>query len=192
MMKKLLFLLSFVLIYSTLALSQNMFYCISGKKLQDSCNEYVIGKDKIKISYAKDNKDDVNISLQDKNTITYNNEEIHQQLRYKVFANQKLNSAYIFIERFDEMSLGCKVYFVNNGIISFIDNMDVASYTQENGGRMNYTSILPYLSIIKMKDRVIISLDTQLLVLNPMQPNEKIINCKDRYFLIEDNKISLK
>jgi hypothetical protein len=191
-MKKLFFLLSFVLVCSTLALSQNMFSAINGKKLQDSCNEYLIGKDKIKISYGKDNKNDINIALKSKNTITYNNEEIHQQLRYKVFANQKLNSAYIFIEKFDEMSLGCKVYFVDNGIISFIDNMDIAAYTKENGDRMNYTSILPYLSIIKMKDRVILSLDTQFLVLNPMQPNEKIINCKDRYFLIEDNKISLK
>lgn len=106
----------------------------------------------------------------------------HKGFNTKLLYNQKLRTGFFFIEAYDDMSLGAKVYKIIGDKISEISFLPFAAYTSENGERMNYNNILPYISIINSGARTLMFFNTPLFVLNPNQSNEEILNSKDYYF----------
>ena len=62
--------------------------------------------------------------------------------------------------------------------------------TDENG-RMNYNSILPFVSIVKVSDRIIFSFETPLVVIYPGMSEEATLNGRDVYYTYSKSKLQL-
>ena len=191
-MKKFLFVAILSLIYCNLSSSQSLFASIEGKPLSKTDIEYLNGKDNMTISLNDNEKNGGTITIKTTQTYTYNAKQAYSHLRYKVLNNKKLNTSLVFIETFNDISLGCEVIQVKNGQINNIGKMFVASYTKDNGERMNYNSILPYLSIYKTSNQTFIFFETPLVVINPNESDEKIVKGKEVYYLISPEGINLK
>ncbi|MBQ7985232.1 MAG: hypothetical protein IJ250_06315 [Bacteroidales bacterium] len=110
--------------------------------------------------------------------------------------NQKGKTAaavsYVFVEKRSDISLGCDLYKTENAVKTPMSFFSVAAYTKDESGRMNYNSILPYISIIQAGQRTVLSIDCPLIVLNPDRADEKIIESKNLYGLINTQEVELK
>jgi hypothetical protein len=69
--------------------------------------------------------------------------------------------------------------------------MSVAAYTKGEDGRMNYNSILPFVSIVKVSDRIIFSFETPLVVIYPGFSEEATLNGRDVYYTYSKSKLEL-
>lgn len=99
--------------------------------------------------------------------------------------------SYVFVENYGEMFLGCTLYKIENGKQTPMEDFSIAAYTKDANGRMNYNSILPYISICQAGERVILSFECPLIILYPDRINEKILQTKNLYGKITDKSIEL-
>ncbi len=125
-----------------------------------------------------------------KDSIGDNNQAI------KIFSltqkNKKSSTiSYVFAENHSDVSLGCEVWRVENSVKTPMNFFAIAAYTKDNSGRMNYNSILPYISICQAGKRTILSFECPLIVLYPERANEKICESKKLYGLIGENNIDI-
>lgn len=111
---------------------------------------------------------------------------------YKIFTLKKNNTSYIFNEIRSDISLGCQVVKIHNNKKTAMQPFYAAAYTKDHTQRMNYNSIIPYISMIQSGERTIISFECGLVVINPDKDLEKIENSKNIYGIIENNKIEIK
>ncbi|MBR1774031.1 MAG: hypothetical protein IJ759_00745 [Bacteroidales bacterium] len=109
----------------------------------------------------------------------------------KAKGQKNKNISYVFIENRSDISLGCEVYRLDNGEKTFMDYFAVASYTKDESGRMNYNSILPYISICQAGKRTILSFECPLIVINPDKLSEKIVETKNLYGKVTENAIEI-
>lgn len=112
--------------------------------------------------------------------------------QFKLFFNTKTYVGYFFKEKHSDFSLGCDLYKIETNDIKKLQTFLVAAYTNENNQRMDYNSILPYISIIQAGQRTILSFECPLIVINPDMMSETIEKAKDIYGLIVEDKIEIK
>ena len=98
-------------------------------------------------------------------------------------------TSFIFVENYGDMFLGCSLSKITNGKETPMNDFAVAAYTKDENGRMNYNSILPYISICQAGERIILSFECPLIVLHPDRTNEKIISTKNLYGKVTENSI---
>ncbi len=99
---------------------------------------------------------------------------------------------YLLVEQRSDISLGCKVYRLEEGNKISMNDFCVAAYTKDESQRMNYNSILPYISMCQSGNRIILSFECDFIVMNPDKMNEKIINTTSLYGIIGESGIELK
>lgn len=99
--------------------------------------------------------------------------------------------SYIFVEKRTDIPLGCDIYREENGNKIPMNSFPVIAYTKDKNDRMNYNSILPYISICQAGKRVILSFECQFIVMYPDRLNEQIIGTKNLYGIITDKSIEI-
>ena len=115
-----------------------------------------------------------------------------EHLDYEIFANHKDKKAFVLVSRTtDNLCVGCSLYLFENRNVKDCGLLPVAAYTNDHSGRMNYNSILPHLSIVKVSNRYILSFETPLIVLFPMQEQEEIISGRDIFFTFDKDGLQM-
>ncbi|MGM9820657.1 MAG: hypothetical protein ACI3Z9_07650 [Candidatus Onthomorpha sp.] len=115
-----------------------------------------------------------------------------ESLDYEIFANHKDKKAFVIVSRTtDNLCVGCSLYLFENGNVRDCGQLPVAAYTKDQSGRMNYNSILPHLSIVKVSNRYILSFETPLVVLFPMQEQEEILSGRDLFFTFDKDGLQM-
>ena len=114
-----------------------------------------------------------------------------EELEYAVFGNTREKRAVVLLNRRAEVSLGCDMFIVDNKGGIFCGSIPVAAYTKTNKGRMDYNSILPYISIIKVSNRYVLSFETPLVVLYPFGDREEILNGRSIFYTYRDGVLEL-
>lgn len=112
---------------------------------------------------------------------------ITEQSLNKLLYNNKMQEGFLFIEPCKELKEGCKIYHVNSKNISFLGELPFSAYTSENGERMNYNSILPYISVIRSGQRTLLFFNTPIVVIYPNSPQEQILESKNFYHLLQQD-----
>ncbi|MBR1769490.1 MAG: hypothetical protein IJ748_03440 [Bacteroidales bacterium] len=109
-----------------------------------------------------------------------------------LFFNKKHQLGFLFVEKHGEISLGCEVFEINGGGIKPLGSFPFAAYTSENGERMNYNSILPYLSVIRSDKRTLLFINTTMAVRYPDTVNEEIVETKDFYHILTEKSFEMR
>lgn len=109
----------------------------------------------------------------------------------KVYYNSKLKTFILLLDKKVDYSIGCDVVSIKNRNYQYIGEMSVAAYTKDENGRMNYNSILPFVSIVKVSDRIIFSFETPLVVIYPGMSEEATLNGRDVYYTYSKSKLEL-
>lgn len=117
---------------------------------------------------------------------------ITQQSLSKLLYNNKLQEGFLFIEPCKELKEGCKIYYINPKKVSFLCELPFAAYTSENGERMNYNSILPYISIIRSSQRTLLFFNTPIVVINPNSPQEQVLESKNFYHILQKDSFLMQ
>lgn len=111
----------------------------------------------------------------------------------KLYYCPKTKTAFFFEQIYDQLPIKCNVKQIFNNQIQDLKPLSVAAYTKEKDqNRMNYNSILPYISIAKAIDRTIISFECEFIVLNVDSIHEKIEKSSQLYGIITQKEIELK
>lgn len=110
---------------------------------------------------------------------------------YSIKGKKTKAVSYVFTEKRSDISLGCELYKEENGQRINMDYFPVAAYTKDESGRMNYNSILPYISICQAGQRTVLSFECQFIVINPDRANETILETKNLYGLIMPQSIDI-
>lgn len=111
---------------------------------------------------------------------------------HRLLYNSKLRLGFLFSETYDDMSLGAKIYKISGEDFKELCDLPFAAYTSENGERMNYNNILPYISVIRSGERILMFFNTPIVVKNPNQSDEEILESKDFYFELSDKGFIMK
>ncbi len=141
-----------------------------------------ISKDRIYICSSKDKnlKKQIPVSLDNK------------EFRHRLLYNSKLQQGFLFIEKHSALSEGCQIYRIDKGNVNYLCEFPFAAYTSENGERMNYNSILSYLSVIRSDKRTLLFINTPMVVLYPNSPQEEILETKTFYHQLSNNGFELR
>ncbi|MDO5760065.1 MAG: hypothetical protein Q4Q06_03470 [Bacteroidota bacterium] len=110
----------------------------------------------------------------------------------KLLYNNKLKEGFLFVEPSKEIKEGCNVYHIKNKSIISLGYLSFAAYTSENGERMNYNSILPYISVIRSDKRTLLFFNTPIVVFFPNSTKEQILESKNFYHTLENNTFVLQ
>ncbi len=116
---------------------------------------------------------------------------IDESLSHELYFNAKDKKKILLVNKREEVSLGVDVFIMDNGKINFLGSMPIAAYTKENGERMDYNSILPYVSIVNISNRLVFSFETPLVVLYPLGELEEIIDGRNVFYTYSDGVMEL-
>lgn len=97
----------------------------------------------------------------------------------------------LLLDKKVDYSIGCDVVSIKNNNYQYLGELSVAAYTKDENGRMNYNSILPFVSIVKVSDRIIFSFETPLVVIYPGMSEEATLNGRDVYYTYSKSKLEL-
>ena len=114
-----------------------------------------------------------------------------EELEYAVFGNAKEKRAIVLLNKRAEVSLGCDMFILDGQGGNFCGSIPVAAYTKTDKGRMDYNSILPYISIIKVSNRYVLSFETALVVLYPFGDREEILNGRSIFYTYQNGILEL-
>ncbi|MDR0971491.1 MAG: hypothetical protein LBM25_03815 [Bacteroidales bacterium] len=131
------------------------------------------------------------IEFNGKKTFKYNSIFQDAILDFQIFYNPKLNFQYLIINNYVDLSLGADLFLIKDGEFSYIGNLNLGAYNSINGNKMNYNSILPYISVFYTKEKTYFSFEVPLVVLNPAQKDEQIFKGNELHYILTDNKLSL-
>ena len=109
----------------------------------------------------------------------------------RVYYNSKLKTFILLLDKKVDYSIGCDVVSFNKGRYQYTGELSVAAYTKGEDGRMNYNSISPFVSIVKVSDRIIFSFETPLVVIYPGMSEETTLNGRDVYYTYSKSKLQL-
>lgn len=127
-----------------------------------------------------------------KNVVTFALEPNQTKQDVRLFYLPKSKRAFFFREKRGDFSLGCELWMIENQQIKKIKPLLVAAYTKNDMQRMDYNSILPYISIIQASQRIVLSFACPLIVVNPDLPSESIEHTKNLYALYTDECFEIK
>ena len=130
------------------------------------------------------------ITFTSKNTyFTYNSIFQDSQLDFDIFSNPKSNVSYLLINNYFDMTRGADLYVIEKNQFKYVGNLNVGAYTKVGGERMNYNSILPYLSIVYTTQKTYFSFEVPLVVLNPGQQDEQILEGNKIHYTLTGEKL---
>ena len=113
-------------------------------------------------------------------------------INHKLLYSNKLQQGFLFLEKHSELSEGCSIYKIEKGDIRYLCEFPFAAYTSENGERMDYNNILPYLSVIRSDTRTLLFINTPMIVSWPDSPKEEILETKHFYHILTNNGFELR
>ena len=145
---------------------------------------YVVKKDTLKLTQISNSKLE----------ISGNNYEASEEdvvITPKVYYNSKLKTFILLLDKKVDYSIGCDDVSIKNGSYQYLGELSVAAYTKGEDGRMNYNSISPFVSIVKVSDRIIFSFETPLVVIYPGMSEETTLNGRDVYYTYSKSKLQL-
>lgn len=145
---------------------------------------YVVKKDTLEVKYLNDSE----LEVYGKK---YRASEQDVVLSTRVFYNFKLKTFILLVNKTVDYSLGCDVFSIEAKKIQYLGPMTIAAYTSDKDGRMNYNSILPYVSIVKVSNRTIFSFETPLVVVNPGMTDEETLKGNEVYFTLTNSKLEI-
>lgn len=154
-------------------------------KSEKKVNSEVYHLDKFDLTIFDNNK--ICLHTPGKEPITKPFNVITEKSLTKLLYNNKLQEGFLFIEPCKELKEGCKIYHINSKSISFLGELPFSAYTSENGERMNYNSILPYISVIRSGQRTLLFINTPIVVIYPNSPQEQILESKSFYHLLQQD-----
>lgn len=131
-------------------------------------------------------------TIDKKESTTQQFDVITQQSLSKLLYNNKLQEGFLFMEPCKELKEGCKIYSITSKKVSFLCELPFAAYTSENGERMNYNSILPYISIIRSSQRTLLFFNTPIVVIYPNSPQEQVLESKNFYHLLQKDSFLMQ
>lgn len=131
-------------------------------------------------------------TIDKKESTTQQFDVITQQSLSKLLYNNKLQEGFLFIEPCKELKEGCKIYSITSKKVSFLCELPFAAYTSENGERMNYNSILPYISIIRSSQRTLLFFNTPIVVIYPNSPQEQVLESKNFYHILQKDSFLMQ
>lgn len=86
--------------------------------------------------------------------------------------------------------MGAEVYLINKDYqFIFLGHLPIGAYNCIGDQKMNYNSILSYLSIFYTKEKTYFSFEVPLVVINPGQTTEQIVESKKIHYTLTDNKL---
>ncbi|MDD2530123.1 MAG: hypothetical protein PHN41_02725 [Bacteroidales bacterium] len=130
------------------------------------------------------------INFSSKTNYTYNSIYQDAKLDFEVFSCPKSKFSFLLINNYYDFSLGADLYIIENGEFSFIGTLSIGAYNSIEGERMNYNSILPYISIVHTTEKTYFSFETPLVVLNPGSQDERIIEGNKIHYTLSNNKLN--
>ncbi len=145
---------------------------------------YTIKKDTLRIKQINNSKLEICGNK-------YESSEQDVVLTPKVYYNSKLKTFILLLDKKVDYSIGCDVVSIKNNNYQYLGELFVAAYTKGDDGRMNYNSILPFVSIVKVSDRIIFSFETPLVVIYPGMSEEATLNGRDVYYTYSKSKLEL-
>ncbi|MDR0789760.1 MAG: hypothetical protein LBO06_03080 [Bacteroidales bacterium] len=170
--------------------AQSQYTRLEAKQANDTIL-YTIGKEKITILSNTDNGGLSVATISASNTLKYCSPDAGTTFSYAFFYNTKLKEGFLFMEKHLDYSRGCEVFRFNSKGLTHIGQMPVAAYTK-NGKSMDYNSILPYISIVSAFNRIIMSFETPLLVLNPSTRAEEIKESNEVFYTLENGNLTIR
>lgn len=124
-----------------------------------------------------------------KTSFTYNSIYQDAKLDFEVFSYPKSKVSFLLINNYYDFSLGADLYVIENGQFSFVGTLSIGAYNSIDGQKMNYNSILPYISIVNTTDKTYFSFEIPLVVLNPGGQDERIIEGNKIHYTLSNKKL---
>ncbi len=130
------------------------------------------------------------IQFSGKTNFTYDSQFQDAKLDFEIFSNPKLNFSYLVINTYFGITMGAEVYLIDKDY-QFIPlgHLPVGAYNCIGDEKMNYNSILSYLSIFYTKEKTYFSFEVPLIVLNPGQTTEQIVESNKIHYTLVDRKL---
>jgi len=122
-------------------------------------------------------------------SLVYNSIYSDATLDFAVFTCPKASLTYLFVHNYADMSRGCDIFLLKNNTYSFIGHLNVAAYTRNDNNKMDYNSILPYISMVNTTQKVYLSFEVPLVVINPGEGEERVLEGKTLHYTIENNNL---
>lgn len=130
------------------------------------------------------------IEFQGRGKFTYSSIFQDSKLEFEVFSSPKLNFSYLLINNYLDITLGAEVYLIDpSHQFKFLGYLPVGAYNSVGSGRMNYNSILPYITIFYTEAKTYFSFEVPLMVLNPGETTERIIRGCDLHYTLENMQL---
>lgn len=162
-------------------------------KIEKKSSEYSfsLGKEKYKAYFSvTDESRRPKIRFSGKTNFTYDSGFQDAKLDFEIFSNPKLNFSYLVINNYLDVTMGAEIYLINKDYqFIFLGHLPVGAYNCIGDQKMNYNSILSYLSIFYTKEKTYFSFEVPLVVLNPGQTTEQIVESKKIHYTLTDNKL---
>lgn len=177
-----------MLIISTTTLFSQAFNKITIEKKAREVS-FIINKEKYKAYFGVNNETRrPKITFNGKNNFTYNSIFQDAELEFEIFSNPNLDFSYLVVNNYLDITLGADLYLIDKNEFIYLGNLAIGAYNKIGKEKMNYNSILPYLSIFYTKEKTYFSFEVPLVVVNPGQQSEQIVeSCKIHYTLINRN-----
>lgn len=125
-------------------------------------------------------------------SFTYNSIYQDAKLDFEVFSCKSSKVSFLLINNYYEFSLGADLFIIENGEFSYVGKLNIGAYNSIEGEKMNYNSILPYISIVNTTEKTYFSFEIPLVVLNPGEQDERIIEGKRVHYTLSNKKLEQK
>lgn len=136
-----------------------------------------------RIFYCKKDKERFEINIPDRED---------RQISEKILYSSKLKKGFLIVEKHRDLSYGCSIFRIDKDSLSYMCEFPFAAYTSENGDRMNYNNILPYISIICSDKRVLLFMNTPMVVEYPNETGEQIKETSLFYHILKDGGFEMR
>lgn len=188
-MRKLLTITLVLIITTTCLFSQTLDKITMEKKPSEA--SFSLNKEKYKAYFGvTDESRRPKIRFSGKTNFTYESEFQDAKLDFEIFSNPKLNFSYLVINTYFGITMGAEVYLIDKDYqFIYLGHLPVGAYNCIGDEKMNYNSILSYLSIFYTKEKTYFSFEVPLIVLNPGETTEQIIESNKIHYTLVDRKL---
>lgn len=129
------------------------------------------------------------ITFTGKNTFTYNSIYQEAELEFDVFSNSKAGFSFLLVNNYYDHSLGADLYIIENRQFVYVGTLSIGAYNKIGNQKMNYNSILPYISIVNTTEKTYFSFEVPLVVINPGQQNEQIVEGSKIHYTLTNREL---
>jgi hypothetical protein len=129
------------------------------------------------------------ITFSGKTNFTYNSIYQEAELEFEIFSNSQAGFSFLLVNNYYDYSLGADLYIIENGRFVFVGTLSVGAYNKIGNQKMNYNSILPYISIVNTTEKTYFSFEVPLVVINPGQQNEQIVQGSSIHYTLTNREL---